>query len=1010
MATDARQLLLQVDASVAVAQRNLQSLARQVANDATAMDASLSRVDKAFSRIGKSAEDSAQAFIAGDKAAKGLLASIDPLFAAQHRYDTELEKANQLYKTGSLSAQEFAKVQAGLKSQLDSQIGSFGRVGGASGQLRSGMQQLSFQIGDVAQGFALGVRPMTIFAQQGGQVIQTLQLMGGGTNKFLSILAGPWGLALSVATSLLVLLSSRHKDAAESVSDLVAKMKKEADQASLNERANKIWANSIDGVREAQKKLRDEIEQSIRVEAIQNRQNLDAAQKRLEGQQGQLADRERQLAGLKQRRSGIASGLENPLITPEDEAAIRAALARVDGQIAKVNEDIGKLKSGIVESQRTIRDASIPIARDMADAAASASAALTQLYDVARGRIEETAKTNQKLADSLAPVESALERARKASDEAASAGASIKGVGTNIVSLTQALVQGKIGPDAYTKSVNAMAKSLDAAAKAARDAKKGVGEFGKQIGFDEAAQIAKSAGLTVTSAYRSTAKQASLYNDPSVNRPGNPVARPGTSAHEGINGKWALDIAFADGLTPEKLKKIYGSQGVSLTAVYKEKGHFHIEGSRSNAAASERSAQSEQARQIRNDNSFEERSDQLNDQLLQAQMALVDDTQRQAEYAEELVRAEAKRAENAIQNDVEEGKLSQAQADILKGKVEQVAAQKIANIEVQKQINALRDQDQSDQDSYEFAIELLHNKESLAKTTNERKTIEKQILDLVYQEKEEHLKSLKAQAELAGNVAEAARLQEQINRLPAEKASQGRVIDQQNRGPLQTYLDGIPQTADQVNEALQNVEVEGLNGLVNGISAVVSGTQSMGDAFRQVAQDMIAQITAIIVKMLVLKAIQAVTGTGGMDFGMGAGLLGTGTSPFAAGGASFGSAAGMDFGLGSGLLGGGGSVFAGAIPAFASGGAMTLGGMGGGDSNVLSLNGKPLAMVTRGETLAVIPRVPKVSVPANSNGDSHYHISVMAPNTGDPRRDRRTALQQAGMVREAVATVSRKGA
>jgi hypothetical protein len=89
---------------------------------------------------------------------------------------------------------------------------------------------------------------------------------------------------------------------------------------------------------------------------------------------------------------------------------------------------------------------------------------------------------------------------------------------------------------------------------------------------------------------------------------------------------------------------------------------------------------------------------------------------------------------------------------------------------------------------------------------------------------------------------------------------------------------------------------------------------------------------------------------------------------------------------------------------------MTLGGMGGGDSNVLSLNGKPLAMVTRGETLAVIPRVPKVSVPANSNGDSHYHISVMAPNTGDPRRDRRTALQQAGMVREAVATVSRKGA
>lgn len=48
---DVRQLLLQVDASVALAQRNLGALASQVDRDATRMDRSLSRIDGATSRL-----------------------------------------------------------------------------------------------------------------------------------------------------------------------------------------------------------------------------------------------------------------------------------------------------------------------------------------------------------------------------------------------------------------------------------------------------------------------------------------------------------------------------------------------------------------------------------------------------------------------------------------------------------------------------------------------------------------------------------------------------------------------------------------------------------------------------------------------------------------------------------------------------------------------------------------------------------------------------------------------
>lgn len=69
---------------------------------------------------------------------------------------------------------------------------------------RAGMQQLSMQLNDVATMYALGARPMQIFASQGGQVIQAVQLMSGGTSRLASFLAGPWGLALTTAAIVLV--------------------------------------------------------------------------------------------------------------------------------------------------------------------------------------------------------------------------------------------------------------------------------------------------------------------------------------------------------------------------------------------------------------------------------------------------------------------------------------------------------------------------------------------------------------------------------------------------------------------------------------------------------------------------------------------------------------------------------------------------------------------------------------------------------------------------------------
>jgi tape measure domain-containing protein len=74
-------------------------------------------------------------------------------------------------------------------------------------------------------------------------------------------------------------------------------------------------------------------------------------------------------------------------------------------------------------------------------------------------------------------------------------------------------------------------------------------------------------------------------------------------------------------------------------------------------------------------------------------------------------------------------------------------------------------------------------------------------------------------------------------------------------------------------------------------------------------------------------------------------------SSFTGGGGGFGSLIGNIGKAAGSVFGQGGS----GIPRFASGGSMLVGGRAGVDQNLLSLNGQPIAAVSRGETLSVNP-------------------------------------------------------
>lgn len=80
--------------------------------------------------------------------------------------------------------------------------------------------------------------------------------------------------------------------------------------------------------------------------------------------------------------------------------------------------------------------------------------------------------------------------------------------------------------------------------------------------------------------------------------------------------------------------------------------------------------------------------------------------------------------------------------------------------------------------------------------------------------------------------------------------------------PLQQWAATVPQTAEAVTEALQGIQARGFDSLADAITDVIMGTKSLMDAFRDMAQQIIADIIQMTVRMLIFRAISGMFGGG----------------------------------------------------------------------------------------------------------------------------------------------------
>lgn len=146
---------------------------------------------------------------------RSLVKELDPVAAATDKLNRQQAMLDNALKSGRLNLDQHGILMGRLRQRYDDQIASLTRLNGANGAVRAGMQQLSFQIGDVATQFASGTAPMIIFAQQGGQVLQAISLMQKEATGFIGFMAGPWGQVLMAGALIVSTLSAKLFENAE---------------------------------------------------------------------------------------------------------------------------------------------------------------------------------------------------------------------------------------------------------------------------------------------------------------------------------------------------------------------------------------------------------------------------------------------------------------------------------------------------------------------------------------------------------------------------------------------------------------------------------------------------------------------------------------------------------------------------------------------------------------------------------------------------------------------------
>lgn len=271
---------------------------------------------------------------------------------------------------------------------------------------------------------------------------------------------------------------------------------------------------------------------------------------------------------------------------------------------------------------------------------------------------------------------------------------------------------------------------------------------------------------------------------------------------------------------------------------------------------------------------------------LQARIQLADDIYQRADLEEELLREEYAQRRTAIEQDKDLTKEQrQAQIDALTalygiedGLTEENHLIISGNQALYKRLQARelaaeeeRIAEQTAQDRFDLERDMLGVQASLADTDKQRKAIALQLLEIEQRYRRSRLEAVLASE--VGTKAEKDRARAILSSLPGLEAGERRQAERANETEVERYLRGVNLSAAQINQAVDDIKIDGLDALNEGLIDAIKEVKSLGEVFANVANQIISDLLRIAIRKAIIAPLaNALFGVGGGG-GLG-GLLG----------------------------------------------------------------------------------------------------------------------------------------
>ena len=265
---------------------------------------------------------------------------------------------------------------------------------------------------------------------------------------------------------------------------------------------------------------------------------------------------------------------------------------------------------------------------------------------------------------------------------------------------------------------------------------------------------------------------------------------------------------------------------------------------------------------------FNDELRRLAEQAISAESRMAENAEDRAELEMRLVEYANRELEQKIKADKH---FSEAQKARLLEQLAVTTDLKRQQVERQKQQQLERDAAQLRDAEYRVQQDAYQALYDLADSQGERKRLALEMLDLEQRYQRSMLEAVIASE--TASAAEKRRAQIALDGLNKNGAAVREGVVRQNETPAERYMRELNKSPEAINEAIDGIKIDGLDALNDGLVEAIMGTRSLGDVFKSVANQIIADLLRIAVQKMIVNSIAgAVFGGSG---GGGGGLLGS---------------------------------------------------------------------------------------------------------------------------------------